>query len=146
MRYSEQFERALISLDFDWGVTVPTLHCPVTCEPLLWGSEDEDKDLPDWEGIPTVRFVYCSESGGAFEYIHPDLQAAIDVRRAEMLAAATTEDEKDDIDYQNDFEILSEQYIEALGEQLLVFEVVTRGMACGPVAETVFVGLDLSLG
>lgn len=88
---------------------------------------------PDFASIPTVLFHYISEVGD-FDYIRDDLAEAIEKKRAAL------GDEGEDMD---DFEILSE-HLEAIGRVPVIFNLITHGMACGPVSGSVYVGLDLA--
>jgi hypothetical protein len=89
--------------------------------------------MAKWEDVPTVLFHYLPEAG-EFDYIVPALQAKIDRKRAEL---------GDEAEELSDFDVL-EEYVDSLGEVPLVFCVTTSGIACGPISESVCVGLDFA--
>lgn len=142
------FERAIVDIDWDSSAPPPALRCPITGKVIMYGYDPvttevgvDDYQEPDWANIPTVLFHYIGEVG-EFDYIRPELQAAIDEKRQAMLAAAAADD-VDWIEGLSDFEILSE-HLECLGEVPLVFRLTTHGIACGPIHASVHVGLDLA--
>jgi hypothetical protein len=74
--------------------------------------------------------------------VRSQIQTAIDEKRRALIAAAVPSD-VDEIEELSDLEILRE-HVESLGEVPLIFCLTSSGMACGPVSESVYVGLDLS--
>ena len=148
MRKSSAFENALVDIDWDTGAPPPALRCPITGKVIMYGYDPvttevgvDDYKEPEWASIPTVLFHYIGEVG-EFDYIRPELQAAIDEKRKEMIAAASGDD-AELIENMSEFEILSE-HLESLGEVPLVFRLTTHGIACGPIHASVYVGLDLA--
>ena len=133
------FEKALICIDWTSDAPLPILRCPTTGAVIASGYDPsngetaEDYVEPNWEAIPTVLFHYIPELG-EFDFIRPELQNKIDEMREELGVQA------DDID---DFEIL-EAYVEEIGSVPLIFQLVTSGMASGPISSSVYVGLDLA--
>jgi hypothetical protein len=128
------FNRALVSIDWGFDAPIPVLRCPVTGKVIMSGYNSADEDEPvlaRWEDVPTVLFHYLPEVG-EFDYIVPALQAKIDHKRAEL---------GDEAEELSDFDVL-EEYVKSLGEVPLVFCVTTSGMACGPISQTVYIGLD----
>lgn len=149
MRKRSAFEDALVDIDWDTSAPPPALRCPITGKVIMYGYDPvttevgaDDYQEPDWANIPTVLFHYIDEIG-EFDFIRPELQAAIDAKRQEMSAAATADD-IELIEDMSDFEILAE-YVESLGDVPLVFRLTTHGVACGPVHASVYVGLDLTM-
>ena len=133
------FDKALVTLDWEHGAPPPALRCPITGKVVLIGYDPVSGEFvdgvvePDFASIPTVLFHYISEVGD-FDYIRDDLAEAIEKKRAAL------GDEGEDMD---DFEILSE-HLEAIGRVPVIFNLITHGMACGPVSGSVYVGLDLA--
>lgn len=135
-----QFERATVSIDWDFGNAPPAIRCPMTGEVVLAGYDPETGEYfedivePEYEKIPTVTFAFIEEIG-EFSFIRDDIQQAIDDYRKGL--------PEEDSELVDDFEILSEGHVN-LGRSPLVFSLTTHGMACGPVSSTVWVGLDLA--
>ena len=117
----------------------PILRCPITGQVIAAGYDPsngetpEDYVEPNLEAVPTVLFHYIPEVG-EFDFIRPGLQSKIDAVREEL------GDRADDLD---DFEIL-EAHVDEIGSVPLIFQLITSGMACGPVSSSIFVGLDLA--
>lgn len=135
------FYEALVTIDWPFNATPPVIRCPITgaivgggYDPTTGGNGDEYTE-PNHENIPTLIFSYLPEVG-EFDFIRPELMEAIESKRAELVAA---DPENEDL---YDFDILTD-HVENLGECPLIFEVVTSGMACGPVSSSVYIGLDL---
>jgi hypothetical protein len=136
MSEESAFNRALVSIDWGFGAPIPVLRCPITGKVIMSGYNSTNEDEPvlaKWEEVPTVLFHYLPEVG-EFDYTVPALQAKIDHKRTEL---------GDEAEELSDFNVF-EEYIESLGEVPLVFCVTTSGMACGPISESVYVGLDLA--
>lgn len=133
------FEKALVTIEWEHGAPPPALRCPITGEVVLIGYDPatgayvDGVEEPDFASIPTVLFSYIPEVGD-FDFIRDDLAKAIEQKRADL------GDDGEDLD---DFEILSE-HLETIGKVPLVFNLITYGMACGPVSGSVYVGLDLA--
>lgn len=133
------FEKALVTIEWEHGAPPPALRCPITGKVVLIGYDPvsgayvDGVEEPDFASIPTVLFHYISEVGH-FDFIRDDLAEAIEKKRAEL-----GEDGED----MDDFEILSE-HLESIGKVPLIFNLITYGMACGPVSGSVYVGLDLA--
>jgi hypothetical protein len=133
------FEKALVTIEWEHGAPPPALRCPITGKVVLIGYDPvsgayvDGVEEPDFTSIPTVLFHYISEVGH-FDFIRDDLAEAIEKKRAEL-----GEDGED----MDDFEILSE-HLESIGKVPLIFNLITYGMACGPVSGSVYVGLDLA--
>ena len=141
------FERATIEINWDRDRVMPALRCPVTGEIVAYGYDPVSGDAlssdykePDWTKVPTVLFHYIPEVG-EFDFIRPELQQAIDLKRADLERASPNED--DLIFDLDDFELLS-AHLDSLGDVPLVFKLVTHGIACGPVRGDVYIGLDLA--
>ena len=146
MAESSAFERAVVHIEWPSGAEPPVLRCPITGQVVLKGydpvtGEDAGFEEPDWAAVPTARFCYIPEVG-EFSFIAPQLQAAIEAARAALLKKATGR-KREEVEDLSDFEILQE-HVADLGEVPLVFCLTTRGMACGPVSSSVYVGLDLA--
>jgi hypothetical protein len=69
------------------------------------------------------------------------LRCGVDGSIEPFAAAGPTDVEQ--IEDTSDLEILR-HHVEGPGEVPLIFCLTTSGMACGPVSESVYVGLDLS--
>ncbi len=138
---SPTFERAVVNIDWPFGQVPPALHCPITGVVVLSGyggsrGPNADYDLEEeWDDVPTLRFIYI-DGIGEFDYIHPSLEAVIEQKRNELEAAGR------DAEFNDDFDILAD-HVEELGEVPLIYELTTRGMGCGPVSRTIWVGFDL---
>lgn len=135
------FQQAVTTIDWTLpGGPFPILRCPITGEiiahgydPLTGEVEVEEYVAPDWANTPTVLFHYMEQVGN-FQYIHPDLQDAIDATRRRTRAVGS------------DFEILR-GHVEHLGAVPLVFELLTYSAAQGtePAKRaTTWIGLDLA--
>jgi len=136
------FYRALTTIDWPFNAKPPVIRCPITGMVVVAGNDpssgantDEYSEL-DHEKVPTLMFSYIPEVE-QFDFIRPELMEAIESKRAELVAA---DPENEDL---YDFDILTD-HLGNLGECPVVFELVTTGMACGPVSSSVFVGLDLA--
>ena len=136
------FYSALTTIDWPFNAKPPVIRCPITgmvvgagYDPSSGANADEYSE-PDHEKVPTLMFSYIPEVG-EFDFIRPELMEAIESKHAELVKA---DPENEDLD---DFDILTD-HLGNLGECPLVFEVVTTGMACGPVTSSVYIGLDLA--
>lgn len=146
MTKASVFDSALVNIDWPFGAPPPVLKCPITGQVVLQGYDPVTGEMamyeePKWSEVPTVKFCYLPEVG-EFQYIAESLQAAIDAKRRALIAVAGPTD-VEEIEDLSDFEILRE-HVEGLGDVPLIFCLTTSGMACGPVSESVYVGLDLS--
>lgn len=136
------FQQALVTIDWPFDAPPPIIRCPITGRAIAPGQDadedyddDEFTDADPYEDTPTLLFLYV-EDAGEFEYLRAEVQEAIDAKRKQL----TEEDPEND--NLSDFEILSE-HLDELGDCPLVFNLVTSGMACGPVSFGVYIGLDL---
>jgi hypothetical protein len=139
MSAQTSFNKALVAIDWIFDAPPPILRCPITGKVIAAGYDPsngetaEDYVEPNWETIPTVLFHYTPEVG-EFDFIRPGLQSKIDSERERL------GDQADDLE---DFEIL-EAHVEEIGNVPLIFQIITSGMACGPVSLSIYVGLDLA--
>jgi len=138
---NKNFEKSLVSIDWDYE-GLPSLHCPVTGKMVLGAYRaDDDWDEDDHASVETLRFVYA-ELVGDFVYIHPALEEALELRVKEL------EEELGEEDFDFEFDgtpwgVLCAE-INKFMEMPFVYELRSNGMACGPVSESVFAGIELA--
>ena len=135
--YSEIYTNALTTVEWPDESHIPALRCPITGMVVSDGfgpDQDPDRDTPlksvD-EKCPTLMFRYMPELG--MDYIHPDIQARIDKKRAEL------ENTQADIDQIDDFEIITD-HLEDLGEAPMIIDMPIAGM----IGDEIVIGLDLA--
>ncbi len=106
--------------------------CPVTGEQIC-GDEVANPD------VTSVRFIYLSEAED-FETIHPDLEAIADQIRDEIAAK-----EEADEDFCEEFFDLFKEALnkDEANESLVIYSISTKGMGCGPITETIHIGIDM---
>ena len=106
--------------------------CPVTGEQIC-GDEVANPD------VTSVRFIYLPEAED-FETIHPDLEAIADQIRDEIAAK-----EEADEDFCKEFFDLFKEALnkDEANESLVIYSISTKGMGCGPITETIHIGIDM---
>ena len=135
--YSEIYAKALTTVEWPDESYIPALRCPITGMVVSEGfgpDQDRHRDAPLQpvdEKCPTLMFRYMPELG--IDYIHPDLQARIDSKRAEL------EKTEADIDLIDDFEIITD-HLEDLGEAPMIIDMPTAGL----IGDRIVIGLDLA--
>lgn len=134
------FEERIINIDWPFNAPPPALRCLVTGEVISAGFEDlasveqgEHIDEPDYESIPTVLFAFLGNIS-EFLYLRDDIK--------EMIAQSREASNAGDVQDIDDFEVLKREFYR-LDDSVVVIELNTGGMACGPVWSTLWVGLDL---
>lgn len=144
MRHEENrkgFDERVFRIDWPFNAPQPALKCPITGEVISSGFEDQDaveagdpQEEVDYASISTVLFAFLGDIS-EFLYLRSDLR--------EMLEKARQEKTNDPgMEGYDDFELLKQEF-HRLDENIVVFELNTGGMACGPVWSTLWVGLDL---
>ena len=134
---SEIYAKALTTVEWPDESYIPALHCPITGMVVSDGfgpDQDPDRDPPLQavdQKCPTLMFRYMPELG--MDYIHPDVQARIDSKRAEL------ENTQTDIDLLDDFEIITD-HLEDLGEAPMIIHMPIAGM----IGDEIVIGLDLA--
>ena len=111
-------------IDYPFGAESKPLYCPACGTMVL--AVDEPVSQPACEH---VDFVYV-DTAGEFEYIKPELEKIV-----------TELNENEDPDYEDD--PWGTLYEKVQGNTKFVMEIITSGMACGPVSLTVAVGFDM---
>jgi len=124
---------SLISIDCGLGIVPPELYCPRTGKPVY--TEDANIERPD---SPYVTFFHDNDCG--FIFLREDIRRRFDEAR-EAIAAADPDEYESVDDVYEDLETLLEHV--DIGNVPLVYEVSSRGMACGPVTTTMHIGFDL---
>ena len=107
-------------------------YCPVTGEQIC-GDEMANTD------VASVRFIYLPEAED-FETIHPDLEAIAD-RIRDDLAAKEEADEDFCAEFFDEFKEALEK--DEANDSLVIYSITTKGMGCGPIAETIHIGIDM---
>ena len=106
--------------------------CPVT------GQQITGDDFANPE-VPSIRFIYLPEIED-FETIHPDLKPLADRIRKKIAA----KQEKDEDYCEEFFDLFKEALKKAKANRsLVIYSITTSGIACGPVSETIHIGIDM---
>ncbi len=107
-------------------------YCPVTGQQICGDEEANPK-------VPSIRFIYIPEVG-EFETIHPDLETLADQIRNELAAK-----EEEDEDFCEEFFDVFKEALkkDEANDSLVIYSITTSGIACGPVSETIHIGIDM---
>ena len=106
--------------------------CPVT------GQQITGDDFANPE-VPSIRFIYLPEVG-EFETIHPDLEVIADQIQEEI----AKKEEEDEGFCEEFFDLFKEALKkDKANDSLVIYSITTSGIACGPVSETVHIGIDM---
>lgn len=124
---------SVISIECGLGIDPPALYCPRTGK-LVFAS-GEDLVEPD---SPYVTFIHHNECG--FLFLREDIRCRLDEARQEIAAADPEEYESVD-DVYEDLDTLLEHV--SIGNVSLIYEIVSKSMACGPVTSTLHIGFDV---
>lgn len=127
-------------IDWPFGAMAPNLYCPVTAKPIVFGQdaatgENRLGEEPDYTEVETLLFIYLPEISD-FVYIKDELREKLEIFKNTLLA----EDPGADID--DEMEILQKN-LKQFAECPHLIQMVTSGMACGPVSYSVYFGFDL---
>lgn len=127
-------------IDWPLGATAPNLYCPVTGKPIAFGQdaatgEDRLGEEPDYTEIESLLFIYLPELSD-FVYIKDELREKLEAFKETLLA------EDSEVDVDDEIEILQKN-LRRFAECPQLIQMITSGMACGPVSYSVYFGFDL---
>lgn len=109
------------------GMESLNVFCPACGVQALTSEPEAYIDQPSCQH---VKFLYVGLAG-KFEYIVPNVQNQLSVLRRESQSD----------DFLSDYELL--QQLLKDDRRILVIEISTSGMTCGPMSSTVSIGFDI---
>lgn len=130
-RPSESY--SVVSIECGLGIDPPAIYCPRTGKVVF--SAEANLEEPE---SSYVTFIHHNECG--FFFLREDVRCRFDEARQEIAAADPDEYESADDVYEDLETLLEHVYV---GNVPLVYEVVTKSMACGPVTSTLHIGFDV---
>ena len=127
-------------IEWPFGAIAPTFYCPVTGKPIVFGQdaatgEERLGEEPDYTEIESLLFIYLPELSD-FIYIKDSLRVQLEAFKETLLA----EDPEADVD--DEMEILQKN-LKRFADCPQLIQMITSGMACGPVSYTAYFGFDL---
>jgi len=106
-------------------------YCPLCGTRIMLGEEGEQGESRAISPCPHLLFIYDVDLR-AFEYLREDLRVKLEEKGARIREGEELEGGRDLLDILEPI----------LPENTVVFELTGSGLACGPVAYTVAVGIE----